>query len=81
MSGKPHALVALPPGMELRVPIKEDGGWTPETVWTFRSQEKSIVRAGDGTADRPTHSLVLTSRGPISFSRGTLFHGVSELVS
>jgi len=35
MSGQPHPTVALPLGEEPSIPIEEEDGWTPYSVWTF----------------------------------------------
>jgi hypothetical protein len=41
---------ALPPGKGPPVPIVQETGWTPETVWTQRTQEKSFASAGNRTS-------------------------------
>jgi hypothetical protein len=40
---------ALPPGKEPPVLIVQEAGWTPESVWTQRLEEKSFASAGDRT--------------------------------
>jgi hypothetical protein len=35
VSGQLHATAVLPPGKEHPVPIGQEVGWTPETVWTI----------------------------------------------
>jgi hypothetical protein len=40
---------ALPPGKELPVPIVQEAGCAPETVWTQRLEEKSSASVGDRT--------------------------------
>jgi hypothetical protein len=39
MSGRLHALAALTPGKEPPVPIGQEAGWAPESVWTWWSLE------------------------------------------
>ena len=58
MSGQSHVLAALPAGMQLLVPSNRMLGGPQSRVWTLRSKEKSIIRAGDGTAGRPAQSPV-----------------------
>jgi hypothetical protein len=43
----------LPPGKGPPVPIVQEAGWAPETVWTQRIEEKSFAPAGDRNPDRP----------------------------
>jgi hypothetical protein len=38
---------ALPPGKGPPVPIGQEAGWAPESVWTQRLEEKSSVSVGD----------------------------------
>jgi hypothetical protein len=40
---------ALPPGKGPPVPIVQEAGWDPETVWTQRLEEKSFAPAEDRT--------------------------------
>jgi hypothetical protein len=40
---------ALLPGKGPPVPIRQEAGWVPESVWTQRLQEKSFAPAGDRT--------------------------------
>jgi hypothetical protein len=42
VSGKLHALAALPSGKEPQVPIGYEVGWTPEAVWTIWRRENSL---------------------------------------
>jgi hypothetical protein len=39
----------LPPRKGPPVPIVQEAGWAPETVWTQRIEEKSFAPAGDRT--------------------------------
>jgi hypothetical protein len=50
VSGQRHAPAALlPPGKGPPVPIGQEAGWAPETVWTQRLEEKSFAPAGERT--------------------------------
>jgi hypothetical protein len=50
VSGQRHARAAvLPPGKGPPVPIGQEAGWAPESVWTQRLEEKSFAPAGDRT--------------------------------
>jgi hypothetical protein len=40
---------ALPPGKGPPVPIVQEAGWTPESVWTQRLEEKSSACVGEPT--------------------------------
>jgi hypothetical protein len=43
VSGQRHALAALyPSGKGPPVPIGQEAGWAPESVWTQRLEEKSF---------------------------------------
>jgi hypothetical protein len=44
VSGQRHA-----PGKGPPVPIGQEAGWAPESVWTQRTEEKSFAPAGDRT--------------------------------
>jgi hypothetical protein len=39
----------LPPGKEPLVPIGQEAGWAPESVWMQKLEEKSFAPAGDWT--------------------------------
>jgi hypothetical protein len=41
---------ALPPGKEPPVPIVQEVGWAPESVWTQRLEEIYLASAGDRTS-------------------------------
>jgi hypothetical protein len=43
VSGQLHAPAPLPPGKEPPVPIGQEGGWTPEPIWTTWRRENSII--------------------------------------
>jgi hypothetical protein len=50
VSGQHHAQAALyPRGKGPPVPIVQEAGWAPETVWTQRLEEKSSASVGDRT--------------------------------
>jgi hypothetical protein len=50
VSGQRHAPAALlPPGKGPPVPIVQEAGWAPESVWTQGLAEKSFAPAGDRT--------------------------------
>jgi hypothetical protein len=49
VSGQHHAPAALYPGERTPVPIEQEAGWAPETVWTQRLEEKSSASVGDRT--------------------------------
>jgi hypothetical protein len=51
VSGKLHASTALSPQKEPPVPIGEDAGWNPESVWPLWNREKSLVPAMNQTQD------------------------------
>jgi hypothetical protein len=40
---------SLPPGKGPPVPIGQEAGWAPETVWTQRLEEKFPAPVGDQT--------------------------------
>jgi hypothetical protein len=42
-----HPGRTLPPGKGPPVPIVQEAGWVPESVWTQRLEEKSFALAGD----------------------------------
>jgi hypothetical protein len=47
VSGQRHAPAALyPRGNGPPVPIRQEGGWAPEPVWTQRLEEKSSASVG-----------------------------------
>jgi hypothetical protein len=48
---------ALPPEKGPPVPIVQEAGWAPESVWTQRLEEKSFVPAGDRTPIARSSSL------------------------
>jgi hypothetical protein len=53
VSGQRHAPAELlPPGKGPPVPIVQEAGWAPETVWTQRIEEKSFSPARDRTPKR-----------------------------
>ena len=52
VSDQHHAPAALPPEIT-QVPIVEDAGWAPETIWVIWSREKYVASAGIQTPDRP----------------------------
>jgi hypothetical protein len=43
MSGQLEVPASLPPGKEPPVPIGQETGWAPETVWTTWSRENSLL--------------------------------------
>jgi hypothetical protein len=43
VSGQLQAPAALPPGEKLPVPIEQEAGWVPESVWTLWSREKYLL--------------------------------------
>jgi hypothetical protein len=45
VSAQIHALAVLPPQKEFPVPMKYDGGWAPESVWTLRRRDKPLTLA------------------------------------
>jgi hypothetical protein len=49
VSGQHHAPAALHPGERTPVPILQEAGWAPESVWTQRLEEKSSASVGDWT--------------------------------
>jgi hypothetical protein len=49
VSGPPHTPAALPLRKGPPVPIGDDTGWTPESVWTLWSREKSLAPARNQT--------------------------------
>jgi hypothetical protein len=49
VSGQRHAPAALYPGKGPPVPIVQEAGWAPESVWTQRLEEKPFVSAGHRT--------------------------------
>jgi hypothetical protein len=58
MSGQRHS-PALCLGKRTPVPIVQEDGWTPDSVWTQRLEEKSFAPAGDRTPiARMSSSLV-----------------------
>jgi hypothetical protein len=51
MSGQRHAPAALyTQGKDPPVPIAQESGWAPESVWTQRLEEKSFAPAGNQTS-------------------------------
>jgi hypothetical protein len=53
LSDQRHAPAALLPGERTPVPIAQEAGWTPETVWIQRLQEKSFRLCRGSNVDRP----------------------------
>jgi hypothetical protein len=50
VSGQRHTLATLnPPGKGSLVPIVQDAGWVPESVWTQRLEEKTLAFASNRT--------------------------------
>jgi hypothetical protein len=45
MSDQIHTLGPLLLGKDVPLPVQQRAGWAPETVWTFRSRQKSVVPA------------------------------------
>jgi hypothetical protein len=60
---------ALPPGKEPLVPIGQEAGWAPESVWTQRVEEKSSTPVGDGTPVPPELARTSVIRGAESYFR------------
>jgi hypothetical protein len=51
VNGQHHAPAALcPRGKDPPVPIVQEVGWAPESVWTQRLEEKSSLPVGDLTS-------------------------------
>jgi hypothetical protein len=48
---------ALAPGKEPPVPIVQEAGWAPESVWTQKLEKKSFASAGDSTSTTRSSSL------------------------
>jgi len=46
VSGQPYAPEALPPRKETPMPLGEEAGWTPETVWTRWRRKKILALPG-----------------------------------
>jgi hypothetical protein len=57
VSGQLYASADLSPGEELLVPIGQEAGWAPETVWTPGREEK--FQAPTWTPDHPARSPAL----------------------
>jgi hypothetical protein len=55
VSGQLHVPTALPPGKGAPVPIGQEVGWTPETVWTISRRENSWPYR-DWNPDQPVAS-------------------------
>jgi hypothetical protein len=67
---------ALPPGKGPPVPIVQEAGWAPETVWTQRIEEKSFAPARDRTPiARMIYVTVQLAAKVITFCN--LFYSVS----
>jgi len=49
VSGQPYAPEALPPRKETPMPLGEEAGWTPETVWTRWRRKQIPASAGNRT--------------------------------
>jgi hypothetical protein len=49
LSGHLHAPVALPAGKEPPIPIGQEAGWAPETVWTLEKRKKCLALARNQT--------------------------------
>jgi hypothetical protein len=65
MSGQLHAPVALPPGKEHLLPIRQGAGWAPEPFWTRWFLEKFPAPAGNRT---PIVHLVAQRYTDIAFT-------------
>jgi hypothetical protein len=46
VSGQLHVAAVLPPGKGPPVPIGEEAGWAPESVWTLWRREKNLSMPG-----------------------------------
>ena len=57
----------LYPWQRTPVPIKQEDGWTPESVWAFYRKEKSIYTAGVWTPCRPHSHAITVSTKPTNF--------------
>jgi hypothetical protein len=52
VSGQRHAPAVLSPGKGPPVPIVQEVGWAPDSVWTQRLEENPFPSAGGSNLDR-----------------------------
>jgi hypothetical protein len=68
VSGQFHAPAAVSPGKEPQVPIGQEPGCAPESIWTLFSREKSLTPARNSAVrpvTRPTISLLDIIHRPV----------------
>jgi hypothetical protein len=46
-----YAVAALTLDRRLPIPTEQEGGWVPESVWVFFTEEKSVFPAGNRTTN------------------------------
>jgi hypothetical protein len=60
VSGQPHALATVPPGIEPTILIAQEAGWSPEPCWMWWQREKIPARNQQGQGIFSVHHCVQT---------------------
>ena len=64
VSGQPYSPTALHPGEEPPVPVEQEAGWFPESVWTIVGRERFPAPEGQPNRQRNSSCSDMSCASP-----------------